>query len=105
MIEIKFTDSANKDIRAIKNYVSNDEDNTSLKVINNLINKIGSLSTFPNMGVSCKNKLGFKTSYRCLICDNYLVFYLFEKEIVFISRIVHGARDYIKELDFRELDS
>jgi hypothetical protein len=29
-----------------------------------------------------------------LVVDNYLVFYVIEEEVIYVHRIVHGARDY-----------
>jgi toxin ParE1/3/4 len=38
--------------------------------------------------------LDMQTDYRFLVCDSYLIFYRCEDEVVFVSRILYGRRNY-----------
>ena len=50
------------------------------------------------MGLSLQENLN-KTRYRYLICNQYIIFYIFENDTINIMRILHGKRDYLKILD------
>jgi len=43
-------------------------------------------------------KIVLKMDYRYLIVDEYIVFYKFNMEYLFVYRILNGKRDYIKVL-------
>ena len=56
---------------------------------------LGLLKTNPLLGKRPTDELLSELGYRCLIVDEYLAFYTVEENIVFVHRILHGARDYL----------
>ena len=102
MINIKFNPIAISDMNEIKEYIGQDSPEAANRVINNIFDKIESLSNFPNLGLSLSEKIGITTRYKYLICDKYIVFYLFENEVISIMRVIHGKRDYLKLLDLEK---
>ncbi len=42
--------------------------------------------------------LEFETDYRYLVCGNYIVFYRYENEKVYIVRIIYARRNYMRIL-------
>lgn len=54
------------------------------------------------MGASLSTVIDIHTDYRVLVCDNYLIFYRYEDEIVYVIRVLYGGRDYMRVL-FNEL--
>lgn len=99
MMKIRFNPIAISDMQEIKEYISQDNPEAAIKVINSLFDKAQSLIDFPKMGAALSKKIGINTKYRYLICNQYIIFYIFEDDVVSIMRILHGKRDYLSLLD------
>ena len=101
MAKIKLSPLAISDLQEIKSYISDDLSNpiAANRVINQIIDDYTLLETSPEMGVSLSAKINITTDYRYLVSGKYIVFYKTDTEYVYISRILYGARDYIRILD------
>jgi len=99
MISTRFNPLAISDMNEIKEYIGQDNPEAANKTINHIFNQIQSLTNFPNLGLNLSEKIGINTKYKYLICDKYIVFYLFENEIISIMRVIHGKRNYLNLLD------
>ena len=99
MAKIKLSPLAISDLQEIKSYISDDLSNPI--AANRVINQIDDytlLETSPEMGISLSAKINITTDYRYLVSGKYIVFYKTDTEYVYISRILYGARDYIRIL-------
>ena len=47
------------------------------------------------MGKMLMYKINLNSKYRYAVSGSYLIFYLFEKNIVSVQRVLHGSRDYM----------
>lgn len=56
------------------------------------------LQTYPNMGISCRDKQLASQGYRMLICGHYLCFYRLIADSIYVYHIVDGRADYPKLL-------
>jgi toxin ParE1/3/4 len=67
---------------------------------------MGSLADFPNLGsVLSEEKYPLVVrGFRFIVVHPYLVFYKIVDDSIIIHRILHGRRDYLRELfdDFHE---
>lgn len=100
MAKIKLSPLAITDLQELKNYIS-DELNNSIaanRVVNKIIDDYTLLETLPEMGASLSAKINIATDYRYIVSGKYIIFYRTDKEYVYISRILYGARDYIRVL-------
>ena len=91
---IKINPLATKDLEEIKTHISEENEDIAIRVVKQLIEKIEILSLYPEIG----SKFQVNKKYRYLVCDNYLIFYFYRKETVFIQRVLHSKRDYINLL-------
>ena len=91
MAKIKLSPLAISDLQEIKSYISDD-------LSNQIIDDYTLLETSPEMGISLSAKINITTDYRYLVSGKYIVFYKTDTEYVYISRILYGARDYIRIL-------
>ncbi|TYQ15739.1 UNVERIFIED_CONTAM: addiction module RelE/StbE family toxin [Acetivibrio alkalicellulosi] len=105
MYNIKISPEARNDLLEIKDYISKELCNVqaAVNLVSKIMKKIRSLSEYCEIGVPLSSIIiDIQTDYRFLICDNYLVFYRNHGEIVYVSRILYGRRDYTRIL-LREL--
>ena len=100
MIEIKFSPDAITDLLLSKNYIAEElNSNTAAQnTIEKIMRRIRMLSEFPETGAPLSGIVGFDTEYRYLVCGNYNVFYRYEREAVYIVRVLYCRRDYMRIL-------
>jgi toxin ParE1/3/4 len=100
MFELKISPAALGDLLEIKQYISQELDNeqAAIKLIAQITTQIRSLSSFPQMGTPVSSIMDVRTDYRFLPCGHYLVFYRVSNELIYVSRVLYGKRDYIKIL-------
>ena len=96
MYKVKISPTALEDLAEIKDYISQELCNpqASINLVSKIIKKIRRLSSHPGIGAQLSSIVDIQTDYRFLVCDNYLLFYRCEGEVVFVSRILFGRRDY-----------
>lgn len=98
MFKVVLTRKAITDIKSIYDYVYEDSSQNAEALKAEILKSIKYLEHFPNMGRSLAAKVGFKTEYRYLISDKYLIFYKLDNNLVKIYRVISSNMDYIKIL-------
>lgn len=93
--QIRINPIATEDMKEIKEYISEDNSEIAIKVIKEIIEKIEMLGEFPEIGKMLMYKIKLNNKYRYIVSGSYIIFYLFEKNIVSVQRVLHGSRDYM----------
>ena len=88
---------ARRDLRSTQDYITEEQESpqTTLKVIEKILDKIENLLSFPDTGTLLSPKVNFPTNYRYARAAGYLIFYRHENNRILVDRIIHGKRDYI----------
>ncbi|NPV91059.1 MAG: type II toxin-antitoxin system RelE/ParE family toxin [Firmicutes bacterium] len=100
MNKLKISPKARDDLAEIKGYISHELCNpqAAVNLVSKITKKTRRLSDHPGIGAPLSPIVDIQTDYRFLVCANYLIFYRYEDQIVFISRILYGRRDYMRIL-------
>ncbi|ULQ60416.1 type II toxin-antitoxin system RelE/ParE family toxin [Brucepastera parasyntrophica] len=100
MNRVYISPAAKSDLEEIKQYISDELYNpqAALRIISDITRRIRLLQEFPETGAPLSSIVEIETPYRFLVCGKYLTFYRFEKDTVFVDRILYGRRDYLKIL-------
>lgn len=98
--KIKYTPAAVDDMDEIFSYISQDNIDAAGNMLNKLNVTILSLADFPNKGsVLSEDEFSLiQRGYRFIVVNPYLIFYRIMNDTVVIHRILHGRRDYLREL-------
>jgi len=106
MNKLLISPEARKDLVEIKEYIAEKLENpiAAVNVVSRIIQNIKKLIDMPGIGTPLSSKLPFDTDYRFLVCGNYLAFYRYQDETVYVDRILYGRRDYVKIL-FPEINN
>jgi plasmid stabilization system protein ParE len=98
--KIRINPSALADLPEIVEYISQDQPETASNTVRAIVSSYEGLIEFPEMGVPLAKKLRsnfpaikVKSNYRYLVCGQYLIFYIYEGEIISIQRILHARRN------------
>ena len=97
MPSIEYSPLATSDLEQIGDYIEQDlmSPLSAFNTISSVQDSIDNLSVFPLMGVQLSSIADVDTDYRFLVCGNYLAFYRYDEDTVYIDRIIYGKRDYI----------
>jgi toxin ParE1/3/4 len=89
-MQVRWTQSASKDLQAIVRYIRKDNRPAARSVAEKLFNAANSLAQYPLRG-----RTGRVPGTRELIVDSlpYVIVYRVASEAVHIARIYHGAQD------------
>lgn len=98
--EIKYTPAAVDDLDEIFSYISNDNVFAAENFLLTLYSNIGQLAEFPNLGsvLSEEKYTIIQRGYRFIVVHPYLIFYRILEDSIVVHRILHGRRDYLREL-------
>jgi toxin ParE1/3/4 len=95
---IRLLRAAENDLAEIVLYIAADHPSAAEALATKIEKSIRLLSDNPYLGQTPKEEELAKLGYRYLVVDNYLVFYIIERQTIYIHRILHGARDYLSLL-------
>src|SRR5665648_1009468 len=91
---IEYLPIAEKDLIEILEYVQIDNHAAALQPLDEIDKAIYKFAYFHYMGYIPKDQRIIQLSYRNLVVENYLVFYVVLDAIIEIRRILHGKRKY-----------
>lgn len=102
--KIKYTPVAVDDMDEIFSYISKDNVAAAEALLEKITAGISRLAEFPNMGSVLSNEeyTLVKGGYRFIVIQPYLVFYRIIDHSIIVHRILHGRRDYLRELFFTQ---
>ena len=96
MHKIVFLPCAVKDIEETVDYLSQFYESTAVKKYDKIMSSIELLKYDPFLGTEFYRLNGYH--YRKLVCEEYLIFYVIQDQIVEIHSIVNGRTDYLHKL-------
>lgn len=97
MLEFRISKLAKRDLEKIWNFTANEWSPTQAnKYYNSLIRGIKSICKNPGIGRSIQE---VKKEHRILPIKSHLIVYKFDRNIVFVDRILHRRMDIDSRLD------
>lgn len=85
---------AKQDLQDIVDYLNKLSPDVALKLYDEIVESIGSLSQMPERCPLMKSPVLRAKGYRALIVHNHMVFYVVNGNQVEIRRILYGRRQY-----------
>jgi len=100
MSKLQYSPLSRQDLQDIKAYIEDDLQNpiAAVHVVSRITRDIRSLLNHPLMGAPISSMVDIESDYRFLVCGNYVAFYRYENEIVYVIRVLYGRRDFMKVL-------
>jgi toxin ParE1/3/4 len=96
---IRLLRAAEEDLKGIMTYIALDNLSAAAAALADKIeNRLSGLSSYPLLGkIPDEDELA-NMGYRFLVVQNYLIFYTIEERVIWVHRIIHGARNYMSLL-------
>lgn len=79
-------------------YVALDNPSAAAALADKIENRLSGLSSHPLLGKIPDEAELAHMGYRFLVVQNYLIFYTIEERVIWVHRIIHGARNYVSLL-------
>lgn len=96
MMKLRISPIVAEDLRNIKEYIAEDNEETAVKTIQEIYTGIENIQQFPYIGSDLGKRVSFRTDYKYVICGNYVVLYKIGKEYVEIYRVVNRYQNITK---------
>lgn len=92
--EVRLLRAAEDDLSEAIIYIAQDNPVAAERLLAHIEKNLENLASYPHSGTAPQEPVIAAAGFRYLVVDNYLVFYIVEDDVVFVHRIIHGARDY-----------
>ena len=99
MLKLRINPLVVKDLRAIRDYIAEDNEEYAAKTIHEIYSKFENIQMFPGIGADLSKRVSFQTDYKYVIWENYVIIYKTGKEFVEIYRIVNRYQDITRIFD------
>ena len=96
MMKLRINPIVAEDLKNIKEYIAEDNEEMAVKTIQEIYARIENIQQFPYIGADLAKRVSFRTDYKYVICGNYVVLYKIGKEYVEIYRVVNRYQDITK---------
>ena len=97
---INYSQKALQDLDETWEYISKELCNPEAAehVINAILDAVDVLGEFTESGAPLEPHIGLDTPYRFVTAGNYIAFYRFEDNTVYVDRVLYKKRNYAKLL-------
>ena len=98
MLRLRINPIVVKDLKNIKDYIAEDNEEYAAKTIKEIYDKFENLQMFPGMGSDLSRRVSFRTNYKYAIWEDYVIIYKISSEYVEIYRVTNRYQDITKIL-------
>ena len=99
MLKLRINPIVAKDLRDIRDYIAEDNEEHAAKTIKEIYGKFENLQMFPEMESDLSKRVGFRTDYKYAIWEDYVIIYKVGNEYVEIYRVVNRYQDITRIFD------
>jgi len=99
MLKLRINPIVAKDLKKIRDYIAEDNEEYAVKTIKEIYGKFKNLQMFPEIGSDLSKRVSFRTDYKYAIWEDYVIIYKFGKEFVEIYRVVNRYQDITRIFD------
>ena len=99
MLKLRINPIVAKDLKNIRDYIAEDNEDYAAKTIKEIYGKFENLQMFPKIGADLSKSVSFRTDYKYMVWENYVIIYKIEKECVEIYRVINRFQDMTRIFD------
>ena len=93
MLKLRINPIVAKDLKKIRDYIAEDNEEYAPKTLKEIYGKFGNLQMFPGIGSDLSKRVSFRTDYKYAIWEDYVIIYKFRNKFVEIYRVVNRYQD------------
>ena len=93
MVRLRINPVVAEDLKAIKNFIAEDNADKASETVQEIYKQFENIQQFPYIGADLSKRVSFKTDYKYVVWNDYVVLYKAVKEAVEIYRVVNRYQD------------
>ena len=93
MMKLRINPLVAKDLKSIKEFIAEDNADKALETVQEIYRQFENIKQFPYIGADLSKRVSFKTDYKYVVWQDYVVLYKVVKEAVEIYRVVNRYQD------------
>lgn len=93
MMKLRINPLVAQDLKSIKDYIAEDNADKALETIQEIYRQFENIQQIPYIGADLSKRVSFKTDYKYVVWQDYVVLYKVVKETVEIYRVVNRYQD------------
>ena len=99
MLKLRIKPIVAKDLKNIRDYIAEDNEEYAEKTIKEIYGKFENLQMFPGMGSDLSKRVSFRTDYKYAIWEDYVIICKVGSEYVEIYRVINRYQDITRIFD------
>ena len=99
MLKLRINPIVVKDLKNIRDYIAEDNEEYAVKTIKEIYGKFENLQMFPGMGSDLSKRVSFRTDYKYAIWEDYVIIFKVGNCYVEIYRVINRYQDITKIFD------
>lgn len=93
MVRLRINPVVAEDLKAIKNFIAEDNADKASETVQEIYKQFENIQQFPYIGADLSKRVSFKTDYKYVVWNDYVVLYKAVKEAVEIYRVVNRYQE------------
>lgn len=93
MLKLRINPLVVKDLKEIRNYIAEDNQQKAVEVIEEIYRKFENVQLFPGMGADLSKRVHFRMNYKYVVWNDYVIIYRADEEFVEIYRVINRYQD------------
>lgn len=93
MMKLRINPVVAEDLKSIKDFIAEDNADKALETVQEIYKQFENIQQFPYIGADLSKRVSFKTDYKYVVWNDYVVLYKVGKEVVEIYRVMNRYQD------------
>ena len=99
MMKLRINPLVVTDLKDIRNFIAEDNVEKAVETVDEIYGKFENIQLFPGMGADLSKRVNFRTEYKYVVWNDYVILYKAGKEFVEIYRVVNRYQDITRIFD------
>lgn len=101
MMKLRINPLVAQDLKSIKDYIAEDNADKALETIQEIYRQFENIQQFPYIGADLSKRVSFKTDYKYVVWEDYVVLYKVGKDVVEIAFLVVCSTFRVQDKNIR----
>lgn len=93
MLKLRINPVVAKDLKDIRDYIAEDNEEYAVKTVKEIYGKFENLQLFRGMGSDLSKRVSFRTDYKYAVWEDYVIIYKADSEYLDIYRVANRYQD------------
>ena len=99
MMKLRINPLVVADLKDIRDFIAEDNAEKAVETVDEIYGKFENIQLFPGMGADLSQRVNFRTEYKYVVWNDYVIIYKVGKEFVEIYRVVNRYQDITRIFD------